>query len=168
MTHMARLRTKTQSAVPPVMLHLSAFLGGDSLTPRMLDEMLRYPEGLEFLIFVGRLRELLHRDRATGGDSWRRAVRAALRAAPRAARAPFRRDALTRQLTGASNRIGHALRISPRQRELLQCLLKGASTKEAAFQMGVTESTVHTWFKRLHRKLGVHSRGELLARLAPG
>ena len=155
---MGRLRTKTESALPPAILHLSAFLDGETVTARMLGEMLRCPEGLEFLIFVGRLRELLHRDLTAGRDSWRSAVRAALRAAPRAARAPFRRDALTRQLTAASNRIGHALRISPRQRELLQCLLKGASRKEAAFQMGVTESTVHTWFKRLHRKLGVHSR----------
>lgn len=53
--------------------------------------------------------------------------------------------------------------LSPRQRETLELLLDGLSEKEAAAEMGLKQSTVHSYIVELHRHFDVRSRGELLS-----
>jgi DNA-binding NarL/FixJ family response regulator len=52
--------------------------------------------------------------------------------------------------------------LSRREREILPLLLKDLREKEVAERLGVAASTVHTQVKGLYKKLGVHSRAELL------
>ncbi|HTO96771.1 MAG TPA: LuxR C-terminal-related transcriptional regulator, partial [Myxococcales bacterium] len=40
---------------------------------------------------------------------------------------------------------------------------RGRSEKQVAAQLGLSLHTVHDYVKGLHRRLGVQSRGELLA-----
>lgn len=44
--------------------------------------------------------------------------------------------------------------------------MSGASTRDIAGRTGLTVSTVNTYLKRIFSKLGVHSRVELVARMA--
>jgi DNA-binding CsgD family transcriptional regulator len=50
-----------------------------------------------------------------------------------------------------------------RQRETLECLLRGDSEKCAAARLGVSQHTVHNYVKALYTAFGVSSRSELLA-----
>jgi DNA-binding CsgD family transcriptional regulator len=59
-----------------------------------------------------------------------------------------------------------ALRLSPRQRQVLALLTRGLSEKEVAAELDVSPHTVHDYVKALHRVHGVRSRGELLAVVA--
>jgi DNA-binding CsgD family transcriptional regulator len=54
-------------------------------------------------------------------------------------------------------------RLSPRQREVLELLRRGASEKEVAAALEVSNHTVHDHVKALHRAYGARSRGELMA-----
>jgi DNA-binding CsgD family transcriptional regulator len=56
------------------------------------------------------------------------------------------------------------VKMSPRMRQILQRLLSGDSEKQIAARLSISPHTVHTYVKRLHKTLGVASRGELLAR----
>lgn len=56
-------------------------------------------------------------------------------------------------------------KLSPRQKQIAQRLLAGESVKQAAAALGLTVSTTSTYLRAMHRKLGVSSRGELLALL---
>ena len=58
----------------------------------------------------------------------------------------------------------HDRDLSPRERETLQSLLAGDSEKQAAMKLGLSQHTVHVYVKKLYRKFGVCSRGELLAK----
>jgi DNA-binding CsgD family transcriptional regulator len=49
------------------------------------------------------------------------------------------------------------------ERETLDKLLKGRSEKEVAAELGRSVHTVHSYVKRIYRRLGVTSRAELLA-----
>jgi DNA-binding CsgD family transcriptional regulator len=51
-----------------------------------------------------------------------------------------------------------------RLRQTLDWLERGASEKEVADRLGIGPQTVHTYCKLLHKRFGVRSRGELLAR----
>jgi DNA-binding CsgD family transcriptional regulator len=53
--------------------------------------------------------------------------------------------------------------LPPRLRQVLACLLAGDSEQQVALQLGISPHTVHEHVKRLHRRFGVASRGELLA-----
>jgi DNA-binding CsgD family transcriptional regulator len=53
--------------------------------------------------------------------------------------------------------------LSPREREVLELVLKGLSAKEIAAKLGITLETVNGYIKSLHTRLGVHTRGELHA-----
>jgi DNA-binding CsgD family transcriptional regulator len=57
--------------------------------------------------------------------------------------------------------------LPPRLEQTLRGLLGGQSEKEIARELGVSVHTVHEYVKDLHRRLGVNSRGELLARFLP-
>lgn len=54
--------------------------------------------------------------------------------------------------------------LPPRLRQVLACLMEGDSEQQVARRLGISAHTVHEHVKRLHRRLGVSSRGELLAR----
>jgi DNA-binding NarL/FixJ family response regulator len=49
---------------------------------------------------------------------------------------------------------------------VVSLLVAGSSTRDIASRTGLTVSTVNTYLKRIFSKLGVHSRVELVARMA--
>jgi len=55
-------------------------------------------------------------------------------------------------------------RLTPRARQVLDLLLRGASEKEAAYELNLSQHTVHTHVKSIHSAYGVSSRAELLVR----
>ncbi|MCA8996463.1 MAG: helix-turn-helix transcriptional regulator [Planctomycetaceae bacterium] len=54
-------------------------------------------------------------------------------------------------------------KLSPRLRDVLTCLMEGASEKETAAHLGISVYTVHDHVKALYKRFDVASRGELLA-----
>ena len=56
--------------------------------------------------------------------------------------------------------------LSPREKQVVALLVAGSSTRDIAARAGLTVATVHTYLKRIYPKLGVHSRVELVARMA--
>jgi DNA-binding CsgD family transcriptional regulator len=56
--------------------------------------------------------------------------------------------------------------LTPREREVAALVISGVSTRHIAARTGLTISTVNTYLKRIFAKLGVHSRVELVARMA--
>lgn len=56
--------------------------------------------------------------------------------------------------------------LTKREREVVALLVAGATTRSIAEQTRLTVATVHTYLKRIYSKLGVHSRVELVARMA--
>lgn len=60
------------------------------------------------------------------------------------------------------------LRLSPRLRQTLDRLLAGDSEKQIAVRLRISPHTVHVYAKQLHKRFGVASRGELLARFVRG
>lgn len=67
-------------------------------------------------------------------------------------------DAFLGSPKGAATFLGA---LPKRQRELVVALLEGLSGKQAARRLGITESTLHTYCKRLYKALGVSGRAEL-------
>jgi DNA-binding CsgD family transcriptional regulator len=55
-------------------------------------------------------------------------------------------------------------RLTARQREVLDALLRGASEKEVAWDLGISRETVHSHVKSIYLAYGTRSRAELLAR----
>ncbi|MFW6049786.1 MAG: helix-turn-helix transcriptional regulator [Myxococcota bacterium] len=56
--------------------------------------------------------------------------------------------------------------LTPRERDVAALVISGVSTRDIASRTGLTVSTVNTYLKRIFAKLGVHSRVELVARMA--
>lgn len=54
------------------------------------------------------------------------------------------------------------LGLSAREGETVEAIFDGLGEKEMASRMGISMHTVRTHMKRLYRKVGVHSRGQLL------
>jgi len=54
--------------------------------------------------------------------------------------------------------------LSNRMKETLQHLLSGDSEKEVAAKLNLSQHTVHIHVKNLYKRLGVCSRGELMAK----
>ena len=72
-------------------------------------------------------------------------------------------------LPGALMRLKNPRRLNPdltrSQREVLQLIKQGMSEEEAAKVLARSFHTVHTHLRTIYVAYGVHSRGELLARL---
>lgn len=58
-----------------------------------------------------------------------------------------------------------ALRLSPRELEIVRHLFDAKSEAMIAREMGLSIHTVHSHFVRLYRKVGVHDRCELVLRI---
>ncbi|HEY0975316.1 MAG TPA: LuxR C-terminal-related transcriptional regulator [Solimonas sp.] len=58
-------------------------------------------------------------------------------------------------------------RLTPREREIVNCVAQGLSFKQAAKKIGVAPSTVANHLYRVYRKLGVYSRTELASLVYP-
>jgi DNA-binding CsgD family transcriptional regulator len=54
--------------------------------------------------------------------------------------------------------------LAPRLRDVLLRLLRGLAEKQVAADLQISQNTVHDYVKELHRRFGVNSRAELLAR----
>ncbi|MCU0783638.1 MAG: response regulator transcription factor [Verrucomicrobia bacterium] len=54
--------------------------------------------------------------------------------------------------------------LSPREREVLDCLAQGFLYKEIADKLGVSYETVHTYIRRIYEKLQVRTRTEAVAK----
>ena len=54
------------------------------------------------------------------------------------------------------------LSLSPRQAQIIQCLLMGYSDKRIAMELQISISTIRTYLERLFAKLEVVDRGELI------
>ena len=54
--------------------------------------------------------------------------------------------------------------LPPRLAQTLAELAAGSSEKQVSLKLGISRHTVHNYVKALHRRLGVSSRGELLAK----
>jgi len=59
-------------------------------------------------------------------------------------------------------------RLTPRESEVLRCLLTGAAEKAVASDLGISPQTVHGHVKSIYAAYGVSSRAELLARCLTG
>ena len=57
--------------------------------------------------------------------------------------------------------------LSRREQDVARCLIEGASYALAARMLWLSPATVHSHAKRIYRKMGVHSRCELIARYGP-
>jgi DNA-binding NarL/FixJ family response regulator len=66
------------------------------------------------------------------------------------------------QLTAGSNEATEDL--SPREREVLDCLSQGLIYKEIAEKLGIGYETVHTYIRRIYEKLQVRTRTEAVAK----
>jgi DNA-binding CsgD family transcriptional regulator len=54
--------------------------------------------------------------------------------------------------------------LTPRQKQILGCLLSGAGEKQVAFELGLSVHTVHDHIKQIYRTFNVTSRAELMAK----
>jgi len=60
------------------------------------------------------------------------------------------------------------LRLTPKEKEILDLLIKGYSYKEIASTIFISVETLNSHIKNIYRKLNVHSRSELAARFGNG
>jgi len=58
--------------------------------------------------------------------------------------------------------------LSPREREVLDCLSHGLIYKEIAEKLGISYETVHTYIRRIYEKLQVRTRTEAVAKFLRG
>lgn len=56
-----------------------------------------------------------------------------------------------------------SLALSAREREIMQCVIQGQTSRQIADELGITKSSVDTYRSRIFRKLGVDNRAALVA-----
>jgi DNA-binding NarL/FixJ family response regulator len=61
-----------------------------------------------------------------------------------------------------AQRVGAPDALTPREREIVQLIAEGASTKEVAAALGISVKTAETHRTNLMRKLGIHSVSEIV------
>jgi len=80
----------------------------------------------------------------------------------------FHRVRWLHRMEGAEAKEDELVSLTPRERQVMSLLLKGCSRKRVASDLRLSEHTVADHLKEIHRKLGVKSRAELLARFISG
>jgi DNA-binding NarL/FixJ family response regulator len=55
----------------------------------------------------------------------------------------------------------HSQRLTGRQREIVDAVLEGASNKEIASRLNISEQTVKNQLTTVYEKLGIHNRVQL-------
>ena len=76
-------------------------------------------------------------------------------------------DAIRRAAGGGLHfgvRPGHGVALSDREREVLRCVIDGASNDEIGARLGISSRTVESHLRRLFERLDVASRTELASR----
>lgn len=63
-------------------------------------------------------------------------------------------------------RLAAHFRLSPREAEVVRGIMEGECEPSTARRLGISPHTVHTHVMRAYRKLLVHSRSELVLRIA--
>ena len=58
-----------------------------------------------------------------------------------------------------------ALSMSKRESEVARFLLEGLGEDDIALRLGIARRTVHAHIERLYRRLGIHSRTDLILRI---
>ncbi len=71
---------------------------------------------------------------------------------------------LHRRIAWSHGLVGAERPLSPRERRVLRCLLRGCSEKQMAHQLRISTASAHQYVVTLYRKLGVTSRAELFVR----
>ena len=62
-------------------------------------------------------------------------------------------------------RLGMALRLSPREVQIVQGVFEDRKEENIAYELGISPHTVNTYFQRLYAKLRVSSRAQLIVRV---
>jgi DNA-binding CsgD family transcriptional regulator len=62
-------------------------------------------------------------------------------------------------------RLGVALRLSPREMQIVQGVFEDRKEESIAYELGISPHTVNTYFQRLYAKLRVSSRAQLIVRV---
>ncbi len=62
-------------------------------------------------------------------------------------------------------RLGMALRLSPREIQIVQGVFEDRKEESIAYELGISPHTVNTYFQRLYTKLRVSSRPQLMVRV---
>lgn len=62
-----------------------------------------------------------------------------------------------------SEQDGDSQSLSAREREIMQCVIGGQTSRQIADELGITKSSVDTYRARIFRKLGVDNRAALVA-----
>lgn len=88
-----------------------------------------------------------------------RAVRRGEFAAPRGLVAPLLRMVGSRRAAA----VGNAARLTPRQRQIVELIARGARDAEIAQLLGITRSTAHKHVQNARRRLNAKTRSELVA-----
>jgi DNA-binding NarL/FixJ family response regulator len=77
-------------------------------------------------------------------------------------------SSIARQVVRHFNQLGHGAselpQLSPREREVLELLARGAAYKEIAGHLALSLETIRMNVKHIYTKLHVHSRGEAVAK----
>ncbi|MYS48195.1 helix-turn-helix transcriptional regulator, partial [Streptomyces sp. SID5998] len=63
-------------------------------------------------------------------------------------------------LTAATPEPAAAVRLAPREVDVLACVAAGATNAGAAARLGLSAETVKAYLRSAMRKLGAHTRGE--------
>lgn len=71
------------------------------------------------------------------------------------------------EITKLNNQIFQEYRISIREKEIIEYLVKGLESKEIASELNITENTVNTHIKRIYNKCKINNRVELIKIFMP-
>src|SRR5215470_8448256 len=66
---------------------------------------------------------------------------------------------------GAWSQLSEALRLSPREMQIVEGVFEDQKEEAIAYELGISPHTVNTYFQRLYSKLRVSSRPQLILRV---